>query len=91
MLYCDAPSQQNCLSPCGHGELVVWSFGQFFPSLSERQADGENVDRHGENDIKAACLYVYENGPLCAEIQLVLLQFHCENSFLYLCVHLMAW
>lgn len=41
--------------------------GAFTPSLSEKQRDGENMDEHRENDIKATGLCLYENGPLWAE------------------------
>lgn len=40
--------------------------GAFSPSLSERRRDGDNMDEHGENDIKAMGLYLYDNGPLWA-------------------------
>ncbi len=46
--------------------LPLWCI--FSLSLSERQGDGGNMDEYGENYIKAMGLYLYDNGPLCAEL-----------------------
>lgn len=51
---------------------VVRSFSttlvHFPPPPSERRAEGENMDEHGVNYIKATAVYLYDNGPLCAEL-----------------------
>lgn len=55
--------------PCYEGGLVIFNhFGAFSPSPSERQAEGENMDEHGVNYMKATAVYLYDNGPLCAEL-----------------------
>lgn len=55
---------------CYEGGSVIFNhFGAFLPPPpSDRRAEGENMDEHGVNYIKATAVYLYDNGPLCAEL-----------------------
>lgn len=58
----------NCELCYVDGSVIFNHFGAFSPSPSDRQAEGENMDEHGVNYIKATAVYLYDNGPLCAEL-----------------------
>lgn len=61
-------TQRTVIRWFSHLEQQSCHCGAFSPSSSENQGYGENMDVHGENDIKATGLCLYENGPLCAEL-----------------------
>lgn len=61
----------NCVTrTLSHFEQQCCHFCAFSPSLFERRGDVENMYEHGENHIKATGLYLYDNGPLQAELHL---------------------
>lgn len=84
---------RRCLFLCGHcvlcnkDSLVILKqqcchSGAFLPP-SLRDGVGGNMDEHGDNDIKVTGLYLYDHGPLCAELHYVVLQFQLKKKNIF--------